>query len=123
VLYNLDPELGGYVCVAFEDELQNLKNDLTIVKSETKTDIAHARETWEYVARAFLHKYRFDTVFAANRFGSILQYIQSGLTDRRMDDDMEIVYDQLSDDEMENGQDNAFGDDDDDDDDDDEDDN
>jgi len=31
------------------------------------------------VAHQFLHKYRFDTVFDANRLGSILQYIQGGL--------------------------------------------
>mmetsp|Transcript_42374 Transcript_42374/g.47161 ORF Transcript_42374/g.47161 Transcript_42374/m.47161 type:complete len:82 (-) Transcript_42374:141-386(-) len=37
------------------------------------------RVTWEYVAREFLHKYRFDMVFSADRFGSILQYLQSGM--------------------------------------------
>ena len=104
ILYHLDPQLGEYVCVAFNEELQNLKKDLTVVKSETTTNVKHLRERWEYVAQAFLHKYRFDTVFAANRFGSILQFIQSGLVERNLKDDVEdIFYDQLSDDELECG--------------------
>jgi hypothetical protein len=36
------------------------------------------KDVWEYTAREFLHKYRFDTVFAADRFGTIVQHIQSG---------------------------------------------
>lgn len=31
------------------------------------------------MAREFLHKYRFDIVFAADRFGSILQYLQCSM--------------------------------------------
>jgi hypothetical protein len=41
--------------------------------------------SWEYTARMFLHQYRFDAVFAADRFGSILQYIQSGMEDYKPD--------------------------------------
>jgi hypothetical protein len=48
-------------------------------QNEIDTKIVQDRENWEYVAREFLHKYRFDTVFAADRFGTILQYIQSGM--------------------------------------------
>ena len=36
------------------------------------------KDIWEYTAREFVHKYRFDTVFGADRFGTIVQYIQSG---------------------------------------------
>ena len=32
----------------------------------------------EYAARVFIRKYRFDAVFGADRFGSLLQYVQSG---------------------------------------------
>lgn len=85
VLYNLDPKLGEYVCVAFDDELQQLKHNASIPLNQIQTQQVQERTSWEYVARGFLHRYRFDTVFAANRFGSILQYIQSGLN-RRSDE-------------------------------------
>ena len=41
---------------------------------------AQVQETraWEYVARAFLHKYRFDTIFRANRMGNIMHHIMEG---------------------------------------------
>ena len=41
-------------------------------------------EAWEYTAREFLSSngYRFDTMFAADRFGSIVQYLQSGKVKR-----------------------------------------
>ena len=45
----------------------------------TLTEQVQERAKWEYVARSFLHNYRFDTVFAADRFGNFFQYIQSGL--------------------------------------------
>ena len=35
------------------------------------------KEAWEYTSREFIHEYRFDTVFNADRFSSILQYLQS----------------------------------------------
>ena len=38
---------------------------------------------WEYTARQFFHNYRFDTVFAADRFRQILQTIQGGLMDTK----------------------------------------
>ncbi|CAM9869363.1 unnamed protein product, partial [Ectocarpus fasciculatus] len=82
VLYNLDPKLGEYVCVAFDDELQQLKHGVNIPTNQIQTQQVQERTSWEYVARIFLHRYRFDTVFAANRFGSVLQYIQSGLHKR-----------------------------------------
>jgi hypothetical protein len=50
--------------------------------NDIDTKQVQERETWEYVAREFLHRYRFDAVFAADRFGSILQYIQAGMDSR-----------------------------------------
>ena len=82
VRYNLSPKLGEYVCESFRDEIQNMFQVLALPINDIETKQVQERETWEYVAREFLHKYRFDTVFAADRFGSILQYIQSGMDPR-----------------------------------------
>jgi hypothetical protein len=54
-------------------------NDLAQRQNDIDTKVVQDRENWEYVAREFLHKYRFDTVFAADRFGTIFQYIQAGM--------------------------------------------
>jgi hypothetical protein len=79
VLYNLDARLGEYVCDAFDDELQGMKVAISAPLNTIQAIQVQERLAWEYVARAFMHRYRFDTVFAANRFGSIFQYVQSGL--------------------------------------------
>lgn len=77
--YPLDPKLGEYICVAFNDELTRIKKDITIPSNSVQTEHVQQRATWEYVAKLFLHKYRFDTFFGANRFSCIFHYIQSGL--------------------------------------------
>lgn len=82
VRYNLSNKLGEYICTAFEPELHQLEHELSVPRKETETEAVHERALWEYVATAFSHKYRFDAVFAADRFGSIFQYIQSGLNRR-----------------------------------------
>jgi hypothetical protein len=82
VRYNLSPRLGEYICEAFREEIENMYTVLDFPINDIQTKQVQERETWEYVAREFLHKYRFDTVFAADRFGSILQYIQSGMDPR-----------------------------------------
>ncbi|KAG7354351.1 hypothetical protein IV203_003707 [Nitzschia inconspicua] len=79
VRYNLPPKLGEFVCEAFREELETVRNVLSLPLNDIDTKQAQERKTWEYVAREFLHQYRFDTVFAADRFGSILQYIQGGM--------------------------------------------
>jgi hypothetical protein len=82
VRYNLDPTLASVICETFRGELENMFNVLERPLNDIDTKQEQDRETWEYVAREFLHRYRFDTVFAADRFGSILQYIQSGMEPR-----------------------------------------
>ena len=82
VRYNLSPKLGEFVCESFRDEIEAMCNVLSVPENNTDTKQVQERETWEYTAREFLHRYRFDTVFAADRFGSILQYIQSGMERR-----------------------------------------
>jgi hypothetical protein len=82
VRYNLSPRLGEYICEAFREEIENMYTVLDFPINDIQTKQVQERETWEYVAREFLHKYRFDAVFAADRFGSILQYIQSGMDPR-----------------------------------------
>jgi ribosomal protein L17 len=79
VRYNLSPKLGEFVCESFRDEIEDMYNVLSVPANDIDTNQVQERETWEYVAREFLHRYRFDAVFAADRFGSILQYIQGGM--------------------------------------------
>jgi hypothetical protein len=98
VLYNLDAKLGEYVCTAFDEELQTLHKDFSVPQSEIEPDQVHSRTAWEYVARSFLHEYRFDIVFAPNRFSSVLQFIQSGASIRKKDDVVDVVYDEVNDD-------------------------
>ena len=80
ILYSLPCELGEYVCNGFEGDLRHLEMEFAVPKNETQSKRAYDTALWEYVARAFALKYRFDVVFAADRFGSIFHYIQSGVT-------------------------------------------
>ena len=82
VRYNLDPKLGEYICESFRDEIEQMHKLMEQPPNKIDTKQVQDRKCWEYVAREFLHKYRFDAVFAADRFGSILQYIQSGMDSR-----------------------------------------
>mmetsp|Transcript_22509 Transcript_22509/g.46731 ORF Transcript_22509/g.46731 Transcript_22509/m.46731 type:complete len:97 (+) Transcript_22509:434-724(+) len=59
-------------------ELESIRNDLSIPRNNVEATEVQDRETWEYVAREFVHRYRFDTVFQADRFGNIYHFIQSG---------------------------------------------
>ena len=79
IRYNLPVDLGPFVCELFRDEIEQMYQDLQVRMSDLEPKQVQERETWEYVARDFLHRYRFDTVFAADRYGSILQYLQSGM--------------------------------------------
>jgi hypothetical protein len=81
VRYSLHPLLGPFVCSSFNDEIKGAYNILSLPLNSFESTDAQERDAWEYTAREFLHKYRFDTVFAADRFGAILQYIQSGRQD------------------------------------------
>ena len=81
VRYGLDPNLGPVVLEPFMEDIQKLKQNFVDPRAggvgiETRQNIE--REIWEYTAREFIHKYRFDTVFANERFGSIFQYLQGG---------------------------------------------
>jgi hypothetical protein len=79
VRYNLDPCLGLSVCEPFRDRIEAIRKTFTNTEAAPiDTPQKLEREEWEYTAREFLHQYRFDTVFAADRFGSILQHLQSG---------------------------------------------
>lgn len=79
VRYRLPTELGPLVCNIFRAEITAIYEEM---KRDSKNSIDNKqlveRETWVYTARAFLHRYRFDTVFAADRVGQILQYLQAG---------------------------------------------
>jgi hypothetical protein len=86
VRYNLDPCLGQVICEPFREQILRIKDSFTSrgVRAGIDTDFDTIQsleaEAWEYTAREFLSSngYRFDTVFAADRFGSIVQYLQSG---------------------------------------------
>jgi hypothetical protein len=77
--YQLDPKLGEFVCGGFLDEIEKTRASFALPINDIETRQVQERRLWEYTAREFLHNYRFDTVFAANRFGNILQYLQSGI--------------------------------------------
>jgi len=77
--WRLDTRLGEYVCLAFEDDIKAMKSNLTTPHVSTKSAISQERTAWEYVARMFLHQLRLDAILGADRVGSILQFIQSGL--------------------------------------------
>ena len=82
VRYRLSPRLGEFIGEAFREEIEEMYEKLSVPLNDIDSKQVQERHTWEYVARDFLHKYRFDTVFAADRFGTILQYIQSGMDPR-----------------------------------------
>lgn len=82
VRFNLNPSLGPFVCELFRSEIEAIYGRVVEQENSFISPEEQEREAWEYTARIFLHKYRFDTVFAADRFGSILQYIQSGMKQR-----------------------------------------
>ncbi|CAB9524373.1 expressed unknown protein [Seminavis robusta] len=79
VRYGLDPAIGRRVFDLLKPKIEEIKTSLA--PKTTQADIEPyqnlERETWEYTAREFLHEFRFDTVVAADRFGNILQYVQS----------------------------------------------
>jgi hypothetical protein len=75
----LSTELGPFVCTLFQTEINESLQAMQSIANTNRVDapIKHDIITWEYTAREFLHQYRFDTVFAADRFGQILQCLQS----------------------------------------------
>ena len=60
------------------EELAELKKQLSAPTNSVETRHVQEARAWEYVARAFLHKYRFDTLFRANRMGNIMHHIMGG---------------------------------------------
>lgn len=82
IRYSLPTTLGAFVCELFRGEIEQIYDRMVINRNAFDPPGKQEREVWEYVAREFLHRYRFDTVFAADRFGQILQYIQSGMEQR-----------------------------------------
>jgi len=82
VRYELSPRLGEVVGEAFRREIEKMYRRMARGINDIDPKQEQEREIWEDVAREFLHKYRFDTVLAADRFGAILQYIQAGMERR-----------------------------------------
>jgi hypothetical protein len=84
IRYNLDPCLGQVVFEPFREEIIKIKASFSSKGGRADTDIDTIQsleaEAWDYTAREFLSSsgYRFDTV-SADRFGSIVQYLQSGI--------------------------------------------
>jgi len=78
VRYSLPRALGKTLCEPFLDEIRVLYASYKGPRLGLTAPDVVERETWAYVARDFLSKHRFDTVFAADRFGTVLQHLQSG---------------------------------------------
>jgi len=79
IAYKLPTKLGEPICESFRNEIDSMYKELSISENDLDSKQFQARIAWEYVAREFLHKYRFDIIFRSDRFGSILQYLQSGM--------------------------------------------
>ena len=88
--YNLPPKLGEVVYEAFREEIEYLYVTLATSQNRFDTKLSLERITREYVAREFLHKYRFDTIFGSDRCGSILQCLQCGI-EKREEKDADII--------------------------------
>jgi len=80
VRYNLPTKLGPSLGDLFEREIDATHAAVKTARLSSASIDTEEREAWEYTARSFLHEYRFDTVFAADRFGQLLQYLQSGMS-------------------------------------------
>jgi hypothetical protein len=78
VRYNLPVDLGPFVGRIFSEEIEATYLALDAPWNGIDSAVKEDRIRWEYTAKDFLHHYRFDTVFAADRFGQILQTIQGG---------------------------------------------
>ena len=72
VRYNLDPKLDEFVCESFRDEIKQMYQVVDTLWNTVESAQAQEWATWGYVAREFVHWYRFDAVFAADRFGVIV---------------------------------------------------
>ena len=88
--YNLSPCLGEHIGISFDAELQSLYKEYQTPLNTVEPKDIQTRRTWEFVAREFLHRWRFDTALQADRFGSILQFIQSGPTSLQKVADNEV---------------------------------
>eukprot|EP00536_Pseudo-nitzschia_multiseries_P014351 jgi/Psemu1/262116/estExt_Genewise1Plus.C_6880014 len=88
--YNLPPTLGKYVCEAFREEIQSMYITLSTANNKFDTRESRERVTWDYVARAFFHKYRFDLIFGADRFGAIFQYLNCGIEEEEESERQEL---------------------------------
>lgn len=82
VRYSLSTTLGHDVCECFRDEIESMHEVLVVDANDIDSRERQAADAWDYTAREFVHKYRFDTVFAADRFGQIVRYIQAGMDPR-----------------------------------------
>ena len=82
VRYDLPTQLGPFVCELFRDDILDLHTTYSQPRRKLRPKQQVERDAWEYTARDFLNRYRFDTVFAADRFSAILQYLQSGMDPR-----------------------------------------
>mmetsp|Transcript_26275 Transcript_26275/g.43161 ORF Transcript_26275/g.43161 Transcript_26275/m.43161 type:complete len:172 (+) Transcript_26275:3-518(+) len=78
IRYNFDPALGVAVCVPFRDYLMDLYHSFRAPSLGVEAPDKEEKECWGFVARHFLRAYRFDTVLAADRFGTIFSFIQGG---------------------------------------------
>ncbi len=79
--YKLPTKLGDIVCGLFRVELESMYDDLAVPGNKFLTNQAQEHTTWEYVAREFFHKHRFDAILGPDRAGPILQSLQCGLSE------------------------------------------
>eukprot|EP00980_Cylindrotheca_fusiformis_P013350 scaffold3405_cov127-Cylindrotheca_fusiformis.AAC.5 len=78
--YKLSSRLGEYICETNRKEIEKLYQSMSIGFNDVEPKLLQERRAWEYVALEFCHQHRFDLVLSAERFGTVFQYIQSGMT-------------------------------------------
>lgn len=79
VRYKITPKLGPFICELFRTEIEAIYKAMETPDNSIDPVDEMEAERWDYTAREFLSIWRFDTVFAADRFGQILLYIQGGM--------------------------------------------
>jgi len=80
IRYKFDPKLGEHLSESFRGEIGTIFDSFAMPTLNTVTKQEQEALTWEYVSREFVHRYRFDTVFAADRFSALYHFLQSGLS-------------------------------------------
>lgn len=77
--FGLSPRIAQHVCEGYRKEIEKTFQRMDVRKNDIESRVVQDRRTWEYVAKEFCFKNRFDMVLSIDRFGAIYQYIAGGM--------------------------------------------